>query len=84
MALYRTKSNTIEAVKFTYNNLKEVMDFVNVNRLIIYKTEDILCCIVKNKDNDIHVSENKYVVKGSDGEFYICSEDSFESAYERV
>lgn len=84
MATYKTKSAKVEAVKFTCINLKEVMNFINTNRLIVYKTEDTLHCIVKNNGIDIHVEENKYIVKGSDEEFYACSEDSFESMYEKV
>lgn len=83
MAFYRNKSAKVEAIKFTCDNIKEVMKFVGVTRLRLYLVEDIVFCIIIQND-EIHVEENKYIVKGSDGEFYICSEDSFESVYEKV
>ena len=83
MATYKTKSAKIEAVKFTCNNIKDVMNFVGITRLRLYLTENTLNCIII-QDDELHVAENKYIVKGSDGEFYICSEDSFESVYEKA
>lgn len=87
MALYRTKSNYIEAVKFTRNNIEEVKEFTNgkaknfilekgINGLVIC---DLECC-----HKIIKVLENKYIVKLLDGDFYICSDDSFEEKYEKV
>jgi hypothetical protein len=85
MAIYKTKSTEINAVKFTCENLKEVMDFIGSNRLTIGRSSDnVIFCIVKNENSSIRVSENKYIVKGSDEEFYMCSEDSFETVYEKV
>ena len=85
MAIYKTKSTEIEAVKLTCENLREVMNFIDSNRLTIGRNSDnSIFCIVKNNSNSIKVSENKYILKGSDGEFYICSEDSFEIVYEEV
>lgn len=83
MAIYKTKSANVEAVKFTCDNIKEVMRFVGTTRLRLYLVEDTVSCIIIQND-ELHVEENKYIVKGSDGEFYICSEDSFESVYEKV
>lgn len=83
MAFYKTKSAKIEAVKFTSNNIKEVMQFVGMTRMRIYLVENKLSCIIIQND-ELHVEENKYIVKGSDGDFYICSEDSFEEMYERI
>ena len=83
MATYKTKSAKIEAVKFTCDNIKEVMKFVGVTRLRLYLVEDTVSCIIIQND-ELHVEENKYIVKGTDGEFYICSEDSFETVYEKV
>lgn len=83
MAVYRTKSVKVEAIKFTCENIKEVMEFIGTTRLRLYLTEDVINCIIIQND-ELHVAENKYIVKGSDGEFYICSEDSFEELYEMV
>lgn len=83
MAIYKTKSTEIEAVKFTCDNIKEVMKFVGTTRLRLYLVEDVVSCIII-QDDELHVEENKYIVKGSDGEFYICSENSFGSIYEEV
>ena len=83
MTTYKTKSAKVEAIKFTCDNIKEVMKFVGATRLRLYLVEDTISCIIIQND-ELHVSENKYIVKGSDGEFYICSEDSFESVYEKV
>ena len=83
MATYKTKSAKVEAIKFTCDNIKDVMKFVGMTRMRVYLVENTLSCIIVQND-ELHVEENKYIVKGSDGEFYICSEDSFESTYEKI
>ena len=35
-------------------------------------------------DKDVEVSRNDYIVKGTDGEFYVCERNVFEAVYEEV
>lgn len=85
MALYRTKVKYIEAVKFTRNNIEEVEEFTNgkaTNFIIDKSINGQASCKIKLYNNKIlNVGEGKYIVKNSDDDFYICSEDSFESLY---
>ena len=87
MAKYRTKSKEVEAVKFTRDNFEEVKEFTNgkaMNFYIPHNIEGQANCELECKNKVFRVLENRYIVKDSDGNFYICSEDSFESLYEEV
>lgn len=39
---------------------------------------------IKNSKNTVIAEESDYVVKGIDGEFYVCKQDVFEKVYEEV
>ena len=87
MARYRTKIKYIEAVKFTRDNVDEVKEFTNgkaMNFIIDKSLNGQASCKIELSSKTLNVGEGKYIVKNSDGEFYICSEDSFESVYKKV
>lgn len=85
MARYRTKVKYIEAVKFTRNNIAEVEEFTNgkVKEFYIpHNIEGQATCKLENNNRVYEVAENKYIIKITNDDFYICSEDSFEAIYE--
>lgn len=85
MAKYRTKSTEIEAIQLTREKIFEVIAFTGARAENFSYENDHVCCDVINIESPtIKVQEGKYIVKNSNGDFYLCSEDSFESLYEKV
>lgn len=85
MSKYKTKSTEVEAIQFTREKIFEVIAFTDARaKNFTYENEHISCYIVNANCPTIKVQEGKYIVKKSDGDFYICSQDSFESLYEKI
>lgn len=87
LALYKTKSNYIEAIKFTRDNILEIKKFTNnkaKNFIVPKNIGGFASCELECNGRLFGVMENKYIVKISDDNFYICSEDSFERTFERI
>lgn len=85
MGLYRTKSNYIEAIKFTRSNFNEVIDFTNGKAKHLFISLDgYASCELECSTRVLRVMENRYIVKISNNNFYICDEESFESLYKRI
>ena len=76
---YRKKPVVIEAVQWTGENIKEVLDFMQwrnanhdeVNGLSIHTLEGNHCATIGD-----------FIIRGVQGEFYPCKPDIFEQAYE--
>lgn len=86
MAKYKSKSTEIEAVKFTRDNVEEVKEFTDgkaKNFILEKRINGTFHCDLERYENTVRVLEGRYIVKSLNGDFYICSEDSFESMYER-
>lgn len=95
MSKYRKLPVEIEALQYTKDNLKEVLDFTGkhplwntwFNSFEEYKT-------VVEGDNNIfkiltlegimEASIGDYIIKGIHGEFYPCKPDIFKKTYEKV
>lgn len=86
---YREKPcNEVEAVQWTGKNISEVRNFTIKNRngveeqcLYLYPGSSLF---IMKPDKDVKVSINDYIVKGTDGEFYVCERNVFEAMYEEV
>ena len=76
---YRKKPIEIEAIQYTGENAKEVINFVNSN----IKVEDV-DLIINTLEGDMTISNGDFVIKGVNGEFYPCKPDIFEKTYEKV
>ena len=85
----------IEAMQYTENNTREILEWINENNKYENKNKDIDFLIeeiesFKRFDLDVYgktlvtVELGDYVVKGQDGEFYKVKKDVFESTYEEV
>ena len=85
---YREKPyNAVEAVQWTGENISEVRNFTikNLNGVAeqcSYLSSSSL--FIMEPDKDVEVSRNDYIIKGVDGEFYVCEQDVFEKVYEEV
>ncbi len=85
---YREKPcNEVEAVQWTGKNISEVRNFTIKNRNGVKEQRSYLSLsslFIMEPDKDVEVSRNDYIVKGTDGEFYVCERNVFEAVYEEV
>lgn len=87
---YREKPcNEVEAVQWTGKNISEVRNFTIKNRNGVaeqcsYLSSSSSSLFIMEPDKDVEVSRNDYIVKGTDGEFYVCERNVFETVYEEV
>ena len=87
----RKKPVVVEAIQWNGKNIKEVRDFVwesLIENNIQLKDEgecicEILCNIaIKTSEWNMLVGINDYIIKGVQGEFYLCKPDIFKETYE--
>lgn len=75
---YRKKPVTIEAVRWTGDNRKEIYDFCS-------DAYTANCSLYIKTLEGVHIArEGDYIIKGVHGEFYPCKPDIFEETYEEV
>ena len=80
--LYRKKPVVIEAVQFTPATHNEVVTFlITGGAKHVIRSEGI---IIRTLEGDMLVSENDYVIRGVQGEYYPCKPDIFEATYEAL
>ena len=82
---FRKKPAVIEAVRFDGTNSLEVLSFVGAKVL----TGNTAGVYIKppgtfESDSEMFVSIGDWIIKGVQGEFYLCKPDVFEATYERV
>ena len=85
--LYRKKPVCIETVQFTRNNWEEIQSFTNntAHTLQIEKRINGTCtCIIPTLEGQHIASENDWIIKGVQGEFYLCKPEIFDKTYELV
>ena len=75
---YRRKQTTIEAIKWTGENLQEVKNLFG-DSLLVYE-DDIYIKIFR--DSFCIVPIGQYIIKLNDGSFYIFGEGTLEDKYE--
>ena len=76
---YRKKPVVIEAVQWTGENLKEVLDFMkwrNANH------DDVSGLVIHTLEGNHSARVGDWIIKGVQGEFYPCKPDIFEQTYE--
>lgn len=75
---YRKKSVTIEAVRWTGDNRKEIHDFCSNAYMVD-------CALYIKTLEGVYIARvGDYIIKGVHGEFYPCKPDIFEETYEEV
>lgn len=75
---YRKKPVTIEAVRWTGDNRKEIHDFCS-------DAYTVDCSLYIKTLEGVHIARaGDYIIKGVHGEFYPCKPDIFEETYEEV
>lgn len=90
---YKKKPVIIEAMKYTEDNYKEAITFVGKDNCIVItnrrsmnpnKKEAIVTLLIKTLEGTMLVSNGDYIIKGVNGEFYLCKPDIFDKTYEEV
>jgi hypothetical protein len=88
---YRKKPVVIEAIKWTGNNLREIIDFTGLHPSAAKMPWEEFEAIVADKglklftlEGDHLASVGDWIIKGVKGEFYPCKPDIFEQTYEEV
>lgn len=91
MDKFRKKPVVIEAIKWTGENLKEIIDFTGLHPSALKFSWKEYCDLVNREglkiftiEGPLHASIGDWIIKGVKGEFYPCKPDIFETTYERV
>ena len=83
MKKYRKKPVVVEAVQWdgTNNGAQKIYDII----LPGYKIRGIvLNFTLRTIKGNLYASPKDWIIKGTEGEFYICPPDIFEATYEEV
>ena len=78
MAKYRKKPVEIEAIQWTGDNLKEILEFSDK----AYIERDNYTLKIETLEGTHIANKGDYIIKGIKGEFYPCKPDIFEMTYE--
>lgn len=91
MGWYRKKPVAIQAIKWTGENLKEIISFTGLHPSAGKWTWEEYESVVKNEglkiftlEGPLMASIGDWIIQGVKGEFYPCKPDIFESTYEKV
>ena len=91
MAKYRKKPVVIEAVQWTGDNLREIIDFTGLHESAkkwaweeYEKVVALQGLKIFTLEGPLNASPGDYIIKGVQGEFYPCKPDIFEATYDRV
>lgn len=87
MRKYKKKPITVEAIKFTRENLEKIAKFTKgeVNNFMIPKhPRGKMTVTIKTLEGEYTATEGDYIIKGVKGEFYPCKPDIFKKTYDLV
>ena len=77
MPKFRKKPVEIEAVRYTGDNMADILRFVG-------KLKTGGGCRIETKEGVMEAAPGDWVIKGVAGEFYPCKPDIFAATYEPV
>ena len=77
---YKTKPCEIEAIQWTGNNGKEVLEFVRNKYYISFDGDLYLVTL----ENEMKVNFGDYIIKDLRGDFFPCKPDVFVKMFELV
>jgi hypothetical protein len=91
VAKYKKKPVVVDAIKWTGDNLKEIISFTGLHPSALNWTWEEYEKVVAEKGLKIFslegphlASVGDFIIKGVQGEFYACKPDIFEATYEAV
>lgn len=77
---YKKKPVTVEAIKFDGYNFNDIEQFSKGKAF--YNLLEGFC--IDTMEGEMLVREGDYIIKGVEGEFYLCKPDIFHKTYEEV
>lgn len=72
----------VRAVQWTGDNYEEIADFVGHISFPYSLDKDSV--IISTLENNYYARKGDWIIRGIDGEFYLCDPDIFEKTYEEV
>jgi hypothetical protein len=88
---YRKKPVVVDAIQWTGNNLREIIDFTGLHPSALKWTwpqyEQIVAkdgLKIFTLEGPLMASVGDWIIKGVQGEYYPCKPDIFEATYESV
>jgi uncharacterized 10.3 kDa protein in GP2-GP6 intergenic region len=84
---YRKKPLVIDAWQFNKENYKNGVPPLFRDKSISYWSQyggDVIGGTVKTLEGEMEISENDWIIRGVNGEFYPCKPDIFEKTYEKA
>ena len=79
---YKTVTETVTAVQFTFDTVKEVYSFLEYRDINFSVKERTLSGVITGKDDvKIPVRKNNYIVKDSNGVITVWNPDEFKKRY---
>jgi hypothetical protein len=82
MPKYRKKPIVIKAVKYTGNNVTDILIELGMKEIGEDLTSNDL--LITTLEGEMRASVGDYIIKGIKGEFYPCRSDIFEATYKLV
>jgi hypothetical protein len=85
MGFYRKKPVVVEAIQFTYSNIRECKEFVGKYWIEEESNVGTVGNFIETLEGTSYLlSNNDWIIKGVEGEFYPCKPDIFEKTYQEV
>lgn len=88
MAKYRKKPVVIEAWQFSKGNYnKGAPDFIRSEKTVTLWSQyggEVIGGEIETLEGEMTISENDYIIKGINGEFYPIKADIFRKTYDKV
>lgn len=84
---YRKKPVVIEAVEFKgFENIEEVQKFMKGNIKLNFPNdnENDVYLLIDTLEGTMIANVGDYIIKGVNGEYYLCKADIFHKTYEEV
>ncbi len=82
MAKYRKLPVVIDALNWTGNNRKAMLEFIGEKKFYLVQNDKSL--IIPTLEGDYKADCGDFIIKGAAGEFYPCKPDIFWQTYEEV
>ena len=85
--IYKKKPNTIEAIRFTRQNIDEVEAFVNDPKAVIRVARcpgALMELVMPTLNGEVIAVEGNYLIKGVQGAVHPCDSITFEANYESI
>ena len=72
----------VQAVQWTGDNYEEIADFIGHVRSVYHLNDEYV--IIDMLEGDCCLRNGDWIIRGVNGEIYLCESDIFEKTYEEV